>query len=362
MLDRNQDIRTYRGAQEVKRAIHVTTFLALMVSLISSCGRTLTTTEIDSAARLFNRGVGLIAEAMYADAARLLDSSLQIAPRQAEIAVALGVAYANQALDSLATASLKQATELDPGLRQAWYCLGFLYIRNGQNQKAIVALRRCKQDGGAAYLMGIAFARLDQSDSTIAHLQRSVVLSPQLVSANYSLAQALSRRGMTVEAEVAWERFAFLKAHGGTAIDIGGDLGKYTQGALAELPIPNWSVASKTTSPVDATEMVVGPVIAPKPDGDGRYVAARWIDLDQEAGPELIALTSVEWSIHKLSDDGWVEHQRGTGGLSVFNSLAVADWDDDGWQDMATGGGNRVTLWRNEDGMMTWVTTLTPPA
>jgi len=216
--------------------------MALGASLaLSSCGESPGGAR-GVAARLFNVGAAHLADGKFPEAAARLDSALVLADLP-EYHVALGHALANQAKYDEAAPHLDIGVVA--GIDEARFAVGYLALREGRNEDAITALEplRAAGDPVTPYLLGTARGRVGETEAAIEDFRQSVDRDPHFISAQYALAQAYQRMGDVAAADAAMERFAYLREHGGTSIDLNGDLGTCKQGVLAETPVPGWRSA-----------------------------------------------------------------------------------------------------------------------
>jgi tetratricopeptide (TPR) repeat protein len=102
------------------------------------------------------------------------------------------------ALDWIAKAAAR-----DPGNRE-WnnYSLGWAYVVQGENEKAIAALKEGPGFIGVPLLLAIAYVRLDRIDDAKAAVTKALELEPQFTQAKWREAYFYSDPSI-VEREVA---------------------------------------------------------------------------------------------------------------------------------------------------------------
>lgn len=105
-----------------------------------------------------------------------------------------------QALDGrygAATASLRQALQINPGYRPAWLALGRSTLESGDLIQSVEAFRRLDGEGPAAalaaYWLGRIAASRREYDEVIDLFGRAVELAPEFGAGHYALALQLER-------------------------------------------------------------------------------------------------------------------------------------------------------------------------
>ena len=336
----------------------------VFLSLLAACAgpHAPSAAQQERAARLFNVGVGLMAESKFAEAQSRFDSARALVPNEACYALAAGQARMNQANYDTARMLFAQAVALDSTLREAWYASAFLALREGRNEDALAALAHCSDDPASQYLTGTAYGRLDSMEDAAAHFHRSIELDPQFISAHYALAQLYQRTGQDSLAQPLLERFGYLKDNGGTSIDLGGDIGSQKQGRLAESAVPGWRRTPFADERTTRMRIRRATAIWPPEEGDmpRAWVAARIIDLDCDGRPDLVlaAEDGVRLWRNEGAQGGGVKFaditeraglpKRFTTGGGV-TGVALGDFNRDCRSDLVITQWGESSLWRQSD-------------
>ncbi len=127
-------------------------------------------------------------------AAEELRAAYALAPRNAEIALALGQSLAANGDDREAIPVLRRALQLNPTSMVASYQLGLALQRTNQAKDAIPLLEKAADaDTGNADILvnlGMALCQVQRAKDAVPILQRAVVLAPQNPTAHENLAAA----------------------------------------------------------------------------------------------------------------------------------------------------------------------------
>lgn len=174
--------------------------------------------------RAMNRAVGLMEQYRFTDAASAFEAVVRRAPNWAVAYVNLGIAYLNAISDpgkpggalDRAEAAFAKAIQLDPQLPHSYYCLGILYRYKGNSEAALKyflkTLELDPNDADTLYFIGSMYLSQGDAQTASEYFRRALIQNPYLLSAHYSLAQALIRRGKRDEATKVLETFRRLDA------------------------------------------------------------------------------------------------------------------------------------------------------
>ena len=337
--------------------------MALGASLaLSSCGESPDSAR-GEAARLFNVGVAHLADGKFPEAATRFDSALALADLP-EYHVALGYALANQAKYDEASPHLDIGVAA--GIDEARFAVGYLALREGRNEDAITALEPLREAGDPVtpYLLGTARGRVGETEAAIEDFRQSVDRDPHFISAQYALAQAYQRTGDVASADAAMERFAYLREHGGTSIDLNGDLGTYKQGVLAETPVPGWRSASNAPSreqmdvrwdSISALPIEMTVLRAPRnlrERAASIAVCAVATDLDCRGGTDLLIANEHNLQVLLRDGDTFDDYSLLSGLPEGFTDgggitgLAAGDLNRDGDLDLVVAQWGVTTVWQ----------------
>lgn len=179
--------------------------------------------RVEQAYRANNRGVALLEQFKYDEAARAFRQALEIEPRLAPARVNLSIAlyYARNLAE--AEREARAAAEQSPQMPQPFYLLGLIARAQNQTDAALVAFERVREldpgDVTTEVQLGQLYLQQRRYGDAIAHLRRAVELEPFHVTASYNLALALIRAGQRQEGERMMGRFEALRQSGyGTAL------------------------------------------------------------------------------------------------------------------------------------------------
>ncbi len=118
----------------------------------------------------------------------------QLAPEQANVAIAVGKALADAGQDERAAPILERAVELNPKSTEAVYQLALVLQRVNRVQDAILLLRKVvdsePKNAEALTNLGMALAQAHEAKDGVPYLQRAIVLKPEDAIAHQDLAAA----------------------------------------------------------------------------------------------------------------------------------------------------------------------------
>lgn len=141
----------------------------------------------------FHLGMALEAE-QQPGAAEELRKACELAPDNANFALALGQGLAGEGKDGEAIPVLRRAVELDPALAAASYQLGLALQRTNQVGDAIPLLEKAAaaEPGNADILtnLGMALCQAQRAKDAVPLLQHAASLAPQNPTAHQNLAAA----------------------------------------------------------------------------------------------------------------------------------------------------------------------------
>ncbi|MCX7688983.1 MAG: tetratricopeptide repeat protein [Fimbriimonadales bacterium] len=132
----------------------------------------------DDFRRWLEQGQGLIDAGRYADAEAALRRAVALAPENADVQLALGVALARQERWEEAIAALEQATRLNPNSVAAWRNLGYCYYRMRYLEAAIPYFQRSlalQPDQWESHLLlGLIHAESVRLEPMVEHLEAAL--------------------------------------------------------------------------------------------------------------------------------------------------------------------------------------------
>ena len=325
---------------------------------------------LEAAYRANNRGVALLEQFSYDEAAAAFRDALRLAPslELARLNLAIGDFYAGRPAEAAAGARL--AAERLPSTPHAHFIRGLIARSEDRLDEAVAAFTRVlaldARDAGTLVALGQVHLQERRAAEALALFERALAAEPFNVTAAYNLALALTRAGRADEGRDAMQRFERLRdsAYGVTYAQTYLSQGRYGE-----------ALASTGAEPglVDAARPAVKYVPAdvfPRRTGSAAGAGAVTLaDLDSDGDPDVIEGTV----------DG-VRLLRNTGGqfaddtararipaLPGAVAAVAADYDNDARADIfvLTESG-RALLHQRTDGTFEDVTTAAglpaPPA
>jgi Flp pilus assembly protein TadD len=280
---------------------------------------------------LNNRGVALLDQYKFKEAAEQFRRIIEIEPRVLPAHVNLGIAYFyDQQYDS-AMASLKKVREMDPDNIRAHFVLGLIFRNQDEVEKAIEAFeavnRLDPRDPSTNYYLGRLRMRLRDYEKAGAYFRTVIEQEPYNASAHYNLATALSRGGRPDEGRRGMEEFRRLQdLFGSTTVGLQYlEQGQYAI-AIDNIPeryLPGFRPESTPRIQVTFREVAAEVGLRFDHGGPGR------------SDPRFASRRELEESIVPFMGSG----------------IAAADYDGDGWMDLyianAGPGGAKGSLFRN---------------
>ncbi|MBZ5567972.1 MAG: FG-GAP-like repeat-containing protein [Acidobacteriia bacterium] len=296
------------------------------------------------------------------DALRVFRRAQQLDPKLELSRLNEGIALLNLQRFSPARRLLRGIVERDPNHAKAWYNLGLLDRAQGQDVAALEDFRRAAKlapaDADTAYFLGAIYSQLHREQEAIAALQQALALDPFHASAEFALARAYLRVNETEEAKPHLARFQDLTRNKLGSV-VGQAYGEQGPLSLAE-PVKALLQSAPPAIPVRfayvtieaglATTAKPAKPVSPNPFDSG----ACFLDFDGDGLPDLL-----------LGDNG------PQGGLTLLRNLgrgrfadvtrpagfdpsahaigcAAADYDNDGWTDVALSFEDHLALFHNQ--------------
>ncbi len=290
----------------------------------------------EEAANRMSRGVALLEQFRFRDAADEFARVVELAPDSVAGHVNLGIAWFNERRFDRARGSFERARSLDAEAPHALYNLGLIEKLEGNTEAALEAFRRVAEmdpdDAMTQYYLGAAYAAVGRLDEAETALRAALELQPEHESARFSLGNVLVRAGRREEGRRELEEFQRLRevfAGGGVSAGLQyTELGPYAE-AMEESPPPLQEAP------------------APRPPTGAFAFSERteaWglglTPLPPPAPPVSVSASdySPEWAARNLLPD-------------LGSGAAFRDFDGDGRPDLAFVRGGRVVLFRNLGGI-----------
>ena len=127
-------------------------------------------------------------------AANEWSQAYSLAPEDAQVALAVGEAFANAGQDEQALPILQRAHELAPGSIDASYQLALVLQRTNRMQDSIPLLKAVVEaqpkNADALINLGLAISQAHQARDAVPYLQKAIALKPDNVTAHQNLAAA----------------------------------------------------------------------------------------------------------------------------------------------------------------------------
>jgi tetratricopeptide (TPR) repeat protein len=163
------------------------------------------TAPVDEARRQANRGVALLEQFRFAEAAAAFEEVVRAAPDSAAGYINLGIAYFNERDFEKSRAALEKAKALAPESPYVHYNLGLIDKLQGNTEAALAAFENVASldptDSMTLYYLGTLLANLGRLEEAEATLRRTIALSPNNESAHFSLGNVLIRQGRREEGQ-----------------------------------------------------------------------------------------------------------------------------------------------------------------
>jgi tetratricopeptide (TPR) repeat protein len=152
-----------------------------------------------------NRGVALLEQFRFTEAAAAFEEVVRAAPDSAAGYINLGIAYFNERDFEKSRAALEKAKALAPESPYVHYNLGLIEKLQGNTEAAVVAFEKVAaldpKDSMTLYYLGTLYSNLGRLEEAEATLERTLALSPNNESAHFSLGNVLIRQGRREEGQ-----------------------------------------------------------------------------------------------------------------------------------------------------------------
>ena len=193
--------------------------------------------QSDEAEAHANRGVALLEQFRFRDAAEAFEAFTRLMPEEASGHINLGIAYFNERDFDRARASFERAFELAPDDAYVHYNLGLVHKLQGDTELAVEAFERVARidplDSMTHYYLGTLYAARRRLEDAEASFRRTIELQPTNESAHFSLGNVLIRQGRRDEGRAELMTFQELKrtfpGEGASAGLQYTELGKYAE-------------------------------------------------------------------------------------------------------------------------------------
>ncbi len=304
--------------------------LILALPLVGLTGFLPLQPQKDQVARILylnNRGVALLDQYKFKEAAAEFRQVLELAPRLVAAHVNLGIAYFYDQKYPEAQQSLAKALELDPAEIHAHYVMGLIHRNQDEPEKAIASFeavnRQDPLDTSTNYYLGTLYMRQRDYSKAAEFFQRVIQQEPYNASAHYNLAMAYNRSGRREEGQRSMQEFQRLQElFGSTTVGLQYlEQGRYAIAvdAISESDLPG---AAETSAAVSVQFVEVGEAagVTFRHGGPGRSVAGA-VDLTEFENAVVPSLGSGV-SFQDFDRDGWIDvYLSNAGGSGVKGAL-----------------------------------------
>ncbi len=289
----------------------------------------------DAATRM-SRGVALLEQFRFAEAATEFEGVVEATPDSAAAHINLGIAWFNERDFAAARTSFLRARELAPESPHAHYNLGLIEKLEGNTEAALAAFGKVAEmapnDSMTWYYLGSLLATVGRLEEAETSLRRAILLTPEHESAHFSLGNVLVRAGRREEGRAQLQRFQELKAaFAGAGVSAGlqyTELGPYAEA----VETPPASLYQQTReAPPDGTASFA--------EATDAWGLSGWEPLAPPEPPASVLPSeySADWMFrHVLADFG--------------SGVAFRDLDADGLPDLVFVRDGSVLIFRNLDG------------
>ena len=272
-----------------------------------------------------------------------------------------GIALLNLQRFAEARRLLKAALEREPNNARAWYNLGLLDRAEGKDEAALEDFQRAAKlapgDADTWYFLGATYSQLHREQDAIAALQQALALDAFHASAEFALARAYQRLDQTDLAKPHLARFQELTRNKQGAL-VGQAYGEQGPLSLAQ-PARSAQASAPSAIPVrfvDVTAQAGLPHQPGPPPGATNDLGsgACFFDFDGDGRPDLLlADNGPQGGLTLLRNLGNgkfadVTRQAGLDPSAHAIACAAADYDNDGWTDLALSFPDHVALFHNQ--------------
>ncbi|HVZ16217.1 MAG TPA: FG-GAP-like repeat-containing protein, partial [Terriglobales bacterium] len=332
-----------------------------------------TASKAAEAFRLNNLGAAYMNQQEFAKAQRYFEQAAQADPKFEEAKLNQGIALLNLQKTEQALPFLQDAIKRNPRNARAWYNLGLLYKNSGDAKSAVEAFQHAVEsapnDPDSHYFLGLTLSQSGENEKAIKEFEQAIKLNQFHASAEFGIATAYRRLGKQNEAKQHLVRFQHLtQTKIGAPITLAyGDQGPLSLVSMVagtenevEAPIPVKFV--NVAADAGLAQAVPVPLKSASDDPNaGR--GACFFDYDNDGKPDLfLAAGSAQGgaALYHNTGNGHFEDVTKAAGLDSLSDIvtcAAADYDSDGFVDLAIATTTGVQLLHNEhNGTFTDVT------
>jgi hypothetical protein len=305
--------------------------------------------EADAIIEHNNRGVALLDQYKFKEAATEFNSILAIDEGIMPARVNLGIAYFYDQKYEEATEALTEALKLQPDEVHAHYVLGLIYRNQDNVDAAIEAFETVKYqdsfDPSTNYYLGRLYMRQRDYDTAAGYFRAVITEEPYNASAHYNLATALSRSGKREEGQAEMSEFRRLQdLFGSTTVGLQYlEQGKYAIAIdtidLKYLPGYSDSTADKITVRFSETAAQAG--LDFKHSGPGDAVSS--VQSKEQLERDLVPYLGSGIAFDDFDQDGWLDLYISNVGPKGARGALYRNRGDGTFQDVTAGSGLDLT-------------------
>nr|MBA3914978.1 VCBS repeat-containing protein [Terriglobales bacterium] len=331
--------------------------------LVAGAAQAATADRLTEAARVNNRGAAYMNQQLFDRALADFQHAAAMAPALQIAGLNQGVALLNLGKIDAARPLLQDAVKSRADDPHAWYNLGLLYKNSGEDANAIHAFEQVtKIDPGDAdtwYFLGSSYLQAKNSPQAVAAFERALGLSPLHASAQFGLARAYQQRKNEADARRHLQRFQYITQHKlGSPISLAyGEQGKYSlaeESPLAPMKVPA-GIPVKFVDVTRSAGLTTKAEQAPRKDlaaylGPG----ACFLDYDNDGLPDIFLPDNGSqggMSLYHNAGKGHFDDRSLQSGIDpALHAIGctAADYDNDGFTDLAISLRGRVLLLHND--------------
>jgi tetratricopeptide (TPR) repeat protein len=313
----------------------------------------------ERAYRANNRGVALLEQFKYDEAAAAFRQALSLDPEPPVFRINLAIALLN--VPDLPGAEREARASLagNPDAPQVHYVLGLAARGQNRPDEAKAAFRKLlaldAQDVGANVNLGQILMQERSYPEAVAAFRAALAAQPHSATAAYNLGLALTRSGQAEQGQAMMERFRLLR-EGGTGTLIGQSYPE--QGRYAEAIASTGAEADLVDDAVPAVRFVdaTPEALRSAPSGKGRPTL---LDLDGDADLDVYDVSAAGQRLYRNEGGRFMDVTRSLGLDPAAGGVgAVAgDLDNDGRPDLLVLRAGGVSLYRSSGSSLADATT-----
>ncbi|MDQ2773754.1 MAG: FG-GAP-like repeat-containing protein, partial [Acidobacteriota bacterium] len=281
----------------------------------------------------------------HLQAVEALHSALELAPHSVEERINYGIALLRAGKNEAAVAELTKAQKQDPSIPHTWFNLAIFYKHAGDYDKAIEQLRGMirlvPNEPIPHYNLGAVLRAKSDLNAALPEFLEAEKLNPHLAGPHFQLFTLYQRKGDKDAA--ARERKEFEEAkkrNEGAAVPEDMEWCFYAE--LYDPPVPRADARNEATK-YDDHLVSTG--------WDAAASGMRLIDADGSGHADLLVWSRNQVVLYKRGSDA--VKTSGLEGLRDVRTIAVGDYDNDGFPDLAIVTAKGASLFHNNHGSFT---------